>query len=179
MVAHRGGILVDWGVFVDPTTAAEPSVRTRLVACQARRNTNWLVEGIALARLITASWPANAAASADGSNSDTGTGVASCAVSTAALCGVRASAVTVCPARINAGTACPPIAPVPPVTNTRMASHTTTAAATAKPTQRGSASATATAVHVKPMTVSWALRLTVRRVRATARDVLQFQRPAV
>src|SRR5699024_1423803 len=119
------------------TTAAEPALRTRSAARHARRITNRLVAGIAVARVTTTSWPTTAALTADESSTDTQTGTAPGAVNTSAVAFVRASAVTVWPARTNAGTACPPIAPVPPVTNTLTANHPTTTTAPAKPAQRG------------------------------------------
>jgi hypothetical protein len=69
-------------------------MRTRSLSCQALALIHRRIGGIAEARLTTAPWPVNAAASADRSNSDTETAVAPCAVSTAAFSGVRASAVT-------------------------------------------------------------------------------------
>src|SRR5699024_491732 len=119
------------------TTAAEPALRTRSAARHARRITNRLVAGIAVARFTTTSAPTNASLNADEANNDTEPGSAPCALNTSALACVRASAVTVWPARTNAGTACPPIAPVPPVTNTLTANHPTTTTAPAKPAQRG------------------------------------------
>src|SRR5215472_13086167 len=100
------------------TTAAEPWMRTRWLAAHAWALMNCRIGGIAVARLTTTSCPANASASALGSNSDTSTGVAPCWRSQSALTGLRASADTWWPADTKAGTAWPPRAPVPPVTNT-------------------------------------------------------------
>jgi hypothetical protein len=102
------------------TTAAEPSRRIRSLASHARARVNRVIDGIAEARLTTASCPANTSASADRSNSDTDTGSAPCRARPAALSGVRASAVTAWPSAISAGIAWLPIAPVPPVTKTFM-----------------------------------------------------------
>jgi hypothetical protein len=93
-------------------------VRTRSLVRHAVALSQRVIGGIAVARLTTPWWPANAAASADRSSIDTIAGVAPWAVSAAALAGVRASAVTEWPCWTNAGIVWRPIAPVPPVTNT-------------------------------------------------------------
>ena len=83
--------------FAAATTAAEPSIRMRSLSRQARRSINLLIGGIAVARLMTASWPLNACTSANESNKDARTGVAPWAMSTADFSGERASALMVCP----------------------------------------------------------------------------------
>ncbi|CAN5836334.1 hypothetical protein BH23ACT10_BH23ACT10_22960 [soil metagenome] len=54
-----------------PTMAAEPSVRTRSLARHTLGRMNWVTGGIADVMLTTASWPSNAAVSADRSKIDT------------------------------------------------------------------------------------------------------------
>ncbi len=93
---------------------------------------NLVIGGMAVARLTTASWPANAPVSAGASKRDTSTGVAPCSRRAAALAGVRARADTSWSAVANAGTAWLPIAPVPPVTNTRIAVTLPTGVGTAR-----------------------------------------------
>jgi hypothetical protein len=75
-------------------TAAEPWSRTRWLSRIACVLMNLPIGGMPLARLTTASCPANAEASASRSNSDTRTGAAPWRSSAAALAGARASAVT-------------------------------------------------------------------------------------
>lgn len=104
------------------TTAAEPWIRMRSLSRQARRSINLLIGGIAVARLMTVSWPLIACTSANESNSDARTGVAPWAMSAADFSGERASALTVCPSATRTGIAWPPIAPVAPRTKTLMSS---------------------------------------------------------
>jgi hypothetical protein len=71
--------------------------------------------------LMTASWLANAAARASRSNMDTNTGVAPCVSMAYALAAPRTNVDAVWLAPTSAGTAYLPMAPVPPVTKTRIA----------------------------------------------------------
>ena len=104
------------------TRFATPSDRIRSFSRQARRNSIFQVaDGMWVARLMSASWPAAVRLSASRSNRSTATHLAPRPSSCCRDCGFRARAVTSCPCASSIGTTRRPMTPVAPVTRTCIA----------------------------------------------------------